>query len=154
MVKYIASNIHIAKQGFLSQEDYDLCSRSFNLNSEGYARIGSVKVHRLIMERILKSKIEPNKVVDHINRNRLDNRRENLRLCNISENAKNVGKQKGTSKFKGVSWKSSRNKWYSQIKLNGKVKYLGLFDSELDAATAYNNAARLYHGNFAALNNI
>ena len=80
--------------------------------------------------------------VDHINHNGLDNRRCNLRLCTVSENLMNQREQKGaSSQFKGVYWDKERQKWDARIKLNGKQHYLGRFDSELEAGTAYNKAA-------------
>ena len=153
-MEYIAKNKNISKKGLIDYVDSDLIEQPVNLHSDGYARKGSIKIHRIIMERIIKSKIPKNKVVDHINRNRLDNRRSNLRLCSISENSRNVGKFKGTSKFKGVSWKKSKNKWCCQIKVNGNVKHLGLFDNEIDAGKRYNEEALLLHGDFASLNKI
>lgn len=151
-MKYTATNKNTSNIGLIDVIDSDLIMPSVNLHSDGYARKGSVKIHRVIMERIINSKIPRNKVVDHKNRNRLDNRRNNLRLCSIEENKRNVGKFKGTSKYKGVSWKKSKNKWCSQIKTKGKVKHLGLFDNQIDAAKRYNEEALLLHGDFAFLN--
>lgn len=151
-MKYIATNRNTSRTGLIDIIDSDLITPSVNLHSDGYARKGSIKIHRIIMERIINSKIPRNKVVDHINRNRLDNRRNNLRLGSIEENKRNVGKFKGTSKYKGVSWKKSKNKWCAQIKTKGKVKHLGLFENQIDAAKRYNEEALLLHGNFACIN--
>lgn len=91
--------------------------------------------------------------VDHVNGNGLDNRRSNLRPATNSQNAMNRRKPRGTlSKFKGVTWNRSANKWHAQIKLNGKLKYLGVFSIETDAAKAYDGAASDLFGSFARLN--
>lgn len=69
--------------------------------------------------------------VDHINGDRLDNRRANLRVVTRSENAQNLA-AKGTSPHRGVF--PRRGKWYAQVRANGRRHYLGTFDTELEAA--------------------
>jgi hypothetical protein len=93
--------------------------------------------------------------VDHANRNGLDNRRENLRSCSRQQNSFNMG-SKGvkTSKLKGVCFDKQTNKWKSTITLNKKQIWLGRFTDEIDAARAYDKAAKQYHGEFAYLNNV
>lgn len=89
---------------------------------------------------------------DHINGNKLDNRRENLRISSRSENNMNQKKTRGVSKYKGVCWHKQRSKWKAEIKLNGIKKHLGLFTSEEAAAEAYDQAAKELFGNFAKTN--
>jgi hypothetical protein len=92
--------------------------------------------------------------IDHINGRRDDNRWENLRQATRSQNLGNrCGNKKASSGFKGVSHDKARDKWDSRIGYgNGKTMWLGLFDTEIEAARAYNQAAYLLHGEFAKLN--
>jgi hypothetical protein len=94
----------------------------------------------------------PGMQTDHINGDRLDNRKENLRICTCSENQWNQHKVRGESKYKGVSYHKRHNKWYAQIRINGKRIYIGVFKDEIDAAKAYNEAATRYFGEFAKIN--
>lgn len=120
-------------------------------NKGGYACTGpgvdTVLMHRLIMQ------APPDKQVDHINGNRLDNRRENLRLVTNSQNNMNQKKQDGTSsQYKGVSWDKSKQKWSSKIMLNGRTVNLGRYDDELLAAHVYDAAARYMFKEYARPN--
>ena len=93
--------------------------------------------------------------VDHINWNKLDNRRENLRLCYHAQNGMNkAGLMNASSKYKGVCWCQQTKKWKATIQVNKKQIWLGRFDSEIDAALTYNVAAEKYQGEFAHLNEI
>lgn len=74
--------------------------------------------------------------VDHVNGDRLDNRRANLRLVTQAQNSQNHGARGGASLFRGVYWHSQRQRWMAQVKMAGKRHYLGLFDSEQAAARA------------------
>jgi hypothetical protein len=95
------------------------------------------------------------KDIDHINGDGLDNRKCNLRICTRSENAANKCKYKKTrSRFKGVGWHKRGRKWEAQIMCNYKKIYLGLFDSELEAAQAYNKKALALFGEHAYLNDV
>lgn len=92
-------------------------------------------------------------IVDHINGDTLDNRKNNLRVSNKRKNAQNMKSNKNsTSVFKGVSWDKFRLKWKATIKHNNKQVFLGRFDCEKEAALAYNKAASEYFGEFARLN--
>ena len=89
------------------------------------------------------------KELDHINGVRDDNRIENLREVTRQQNMFNRKATSGsTSKYKGVSWKPKNNKWVAQCCIGGKVKYLGLYDSEEQAAKAYNNYIERFHGKY------
>jgi len=102
-------------------------------------------MHRVIME------AKDGQIVDHINRDGLDNRKANLRICSHAENIRNqIGHSMSFSKFKGVV--RHKNAWQSQIGFAGKYIYLGRFENEVDAAKAYDEAAKDLHGEFARLN--
>ena len=86
--------------------------------------------------------------VDHINRNRSDNRACNLREASRSQNAYNQAARGGSSSYKGVVWHRRGRKWMAQI----GEKYLGLYSCEIEAAKAYDNAASKHGGVYARLN--
>lgn len=93
---------------------------------------------------------------DHINTFRKDNRRCNLRTATDAQNFWNQRKRTSgtTSRFKGVSWDGNRKKWRAQIFVSPRVLVIGRFETETEAALAYNEAARLYFGEFARLNEL
>lgn len=95
-------------------------------------------------------------VIDHRNRNSLDNRRSNLRICTIQLNNANRRKQSKpcTSQFKGVYFNKQYSRWMARIKYWKKYIFLGRFDEEKDAARAYNKKAKELFGEFACLNKI
>lgn len=95
------------------------------------------------------------KQVDHIDMDGLNNLIINLRVCDHSQNRANQlkAKIKSSSRFKGVSAKKY-NQWEARISHQKKVAYLGLFNTEIGAAIAYNKAALEIHGEFARLNKI
>ena len=93
---------------------------------------------------------------DHINGDRLDNRRCNLRAVTNAENCQNRGPRANrgsTSRFRGVSWKSDRGKWAAQVQVDGRNRVVGYFDDEIEAAEAARLAraeAYTHHGEEAA----
>lgn len=91
-------------------------------------------------------------VVDHINHNKRDNRRGNLRVCTYGENFQNSTHGKGTSQYRGVYWRKDRRKWCARLHLNGKTISLGCFEREVDAAIAYDNKCKELHGEFYTSN--
>ena len=118
-----------------------------------YAKSGrwayrTVMVHRWIMGVV--EKVPAEVEVDHINGNRLDNRRANLRLCTRRENAMNVSGRAPISGFKGVV--RARGKWLAQVQADHVNHRVGLFETAEEAARAYDTAAKRLHGQFARLN--
>lgn len=91
--------------------------------------------------------------VDHINGNRLDNRKSNLRLVTLEQNRMNRGLNKNNkSGYKGVFWYKPLYKWCAYITVNTKRRHLGYFRDKKEAAFAYNKAAFDNFGEFARLN--
>ena len=90
---------------------------------------------------------------DHWNRSGWDCRTINLRPCTQSQNNANQAQIPGnTSKYKGVSFVASRNKWVAQLRFNGRYVKVGRFKNEIDAAKAYDKKAFECWGDFAYLN--
>ena len=106
----------------------------------------------LLLHRFIMNVVNPKIFVDHADHDGLNCQKSNLRLCVHGENDGNRRKKNGTSRYKGVSWDSNRSLWRAQITIRGKVRYLGRFDSEEDAATLYDAAARSAFGEFALCN--
>lgn len=112
---------------------------------------GTVDGRQVYMHRHLMGVTDPLVLVDHANRNGLDNRRStNLRVASLAQNAANVPSYGGASAFKGVF--PSGRRWRAQITAQGKRLSLGTFDHEHEAAEAYNAAALRLHGEYAYLN--
>lgn len=120
-----------------------------------HARLGLRKyqckrflMHREILGLVVGDGIQ----VDHKNRNGLDNRRENLRACTPKQNHGNQMSRSGVSAYKGVSFDKRRQKWRAQIFFDGRQKFLGYHRNEVEAALAYDYAAREHWGLFARTN--
>lgn len=103
---------------------------------------------RLYMHRLIMGNPE-GYLVDHKNGDTLDNRRSNLRICTKSQNAQNIKK----AGYKGVSMYPN-HKYRAYIVIHNKQINLGVFDTEIEAAKAYNSAAKKYFGEFASLNQV
>lgn len=91
-------------------------------------------------------------IVDHIDRNPLNNQKLNLRICTQQINLINRSQQKGSSRYRGVS--RIKNRWRAQINHNNGTIYIGTFLEEADAAKEYNKFALKLRGEFAVLNKI
>ncbi len=147
------------KYALVDDEDYDYLNQwkwyAAKGNSTYYAFRGTktkkgqrtVRMHRVIMNTSKRQE------VDHIDHNGLNNQRSNLRNCTFKQNQANKIKKKNCySKYKGVYWFNKVKKWASYIRINGVLKYLGTFSSEIEAAKTYNNEAKKTQGEFACLN--
>ena len=142
-------------EAIVDDRDYDwLLSYKWQVNEAGnnkYARRTlprrdgkqySVFMHRMIMA------VCPGVMVDHINRNGLDNRRRNLRIVTPSQSGANARpRRKG---YKGIS--KSYNRWQARIRKDGKAIILGTYDNPEEAARAYDNAAMEIFGEYACTN--
>lgn len=139
---------------FVDDADYALLMQwRWRLNNKGYVvrseTIGGKRVvinmHRVIMD------AQRGQYVDHIDNDKLNNTRSNLRLCTQSQNQANRRLHKNnTSGYKGVTRRGSR--WHARIEVNGKSIHLGYHDSALQASRIYDHAARRFFGEFARLN--
>lgn len=139
----------------ISPEDEPLIQQALSIRimSTGYVELkmenGKFLLHRLI------AKPTSNFVVDHKNGDKLDNRKENLRICTTAQNIRNSKKtktRKCSSAYKGVGFHIETGKWRGSIFINYKRICLGLFNTEIEAAEAYDNAAAYYHLEFASFN--
>ena len=107
-----------------------------------------IYMHRIIMN------APAGKVVHHKDGEGLNNTKENLIIVTVAENnryCRKMGKPT-SSKYKGVFFEKKSKKWRASIKHNGITKHLGSFDNENDAARVYDEAAKIYHGEYAVLN--
>ncbi|MCK5610847.1 HNH endonuclease [Candidatus Pacearchaeota archaeon] len=118
---------------------------STNIKKGG--RLTTIYMHRFITGDI------EGMQVDHLNRDGLDNRRGNLRICTSSQNNANRKPLKGkTSKYKGVHWDKRMKKWRARMNPKPKIIHLGYFGREIEAARAYDKKALELYGEFAYLN--
>lgn len=154
----ILSKTFGAKEVLIDDEDYKKISPytwSVNLDNGNFYAGAWVDGKRIRMHRFIMGATDPEKLIDHRNGNTLDNQKDNLRDSTKSQNNCNrISKRNASSKYLGVSFDKARNKWQSHIKdtKTKKHHYLGRFDSEKDAAIAYNSRAIEIHGEFAKIN--
>lgn len=142
--------------GFVDDADFEKVSAfKWCLSSHGYVvrRVpGSGKNGRIeYLHRFLMPGVNE---VDHRNGDRRDNQRHNLRSSTHVQNTRGFRKKRtGTSsKFRGLSWDKAHGFWEASIRINKKKVSLGYFSEEMDAARAYDAAARKHYGEFASPN--
>lgn len=153
--------IEIQLQGqiiIIDYEDLELYnSRSWSILNGGYvwSNVGDLPrtgLHNLIMN------YYGNLDIDHKNRNKLDNRKENLRLCTVSQNHMNKrpyvlwNQSKNASQYKGVCWHIHKKKWMVTIQFMKHKHFVGYFKDEIEAAKAYDKKAYELCKEFAYLN--
>ena len=138
---------------FVDAEDFDEVSKYKWCFDGGYARrnvsIGGGRQRCIYLHNALNRPSEGYRT-DHHNVNKLDNRRHNLRVATVSQNAQNSSRHKDNrSGFKGVCWEERRRKWKAQIAVQNKDKFLGRFTTAELAHAAYCAAAEQLHGEYA-----
>lgn len=142
------------RTALIDDEDYERVSKhGWVIRKDGYAHAyinkKSVLLHRFIAD--------PGEgvMIDHINMDRLDNRKVNLRPCTQSQNRANVWLSiRNKTGYKGVDWNIRVKKYHAQIKVDGKKIHLGYFDDKIEAAKAYDKAALIYFGEFSRINGV
>lgn len=115
----------------------------------GYVVCDHRRTERILLHRILMN-APSNMIVDHINRDTKDNRKENLRLVTPSQNLMNRGiESRNKSGVTGVCWAKANHKWLSYISINNKRMYLGYYDTIEDAAQVRREAEKKYFGEYS-----
>lgn len=161
---FILRTIPLTKgyEAIVDDEDYERLSRWSWCYSHGYGmrsqylgggrkarKYQTIMLHRAVLAPL------PIFDVDHINKNTLDNRKVNLRICTHQQNIFNSKiSSQNRSGYKGVSWCAWKKRWRAGIRVNGKEMTLGFFEDRIEAAIAYNQAAITHRGSFASVNDI
>ena len=137
----------------LAKYNWRICKSKgkHTLYAERSVRKTNGKYSRILMHRQVLN-VPEGFVIDHINRNGLDNRRANLRLATIAQNAWNSRRRKNRSGYKGVWYAKDKDRFHAAVWYNNKRIYLGYFNSPISAALEYDRAAKKYHREFASLN--
>lgn len=153
----VNSKKHGVRSILIDNEDYKDVSRyRWSIHSPGINKFYAVrKVNKKIikMNRYLLNITDPNIKCDHRDGNGLNNQRDNIRKCFQIQNTKNATMHiDNKSGFKGVIWVASKSKFRAGIMSNGHSFFLGYYNTAIEAALAYNEAATKYHGEFAQLN--
>lgn len=143
------------KFALVNDEDYEELSKYKWGFTHGYAKRSGPrpKQEKIYMHRVVIG-AKHGQMVDHINGDKTDNRKNNLRFSTKSTNGMNRGKNKNnTSGFKGVFLAKGRGKkcWYARIWKNRMCYFLGYYYSPEEASMSYENAAKKYHGEFASI---
>jgi hypothetical protein len=135
----------------VDKEDFDkIKNYRWHFTVTGYAAYKNGKVFLLLHRLILNA--NRGQEIDHINRDKLDNRKCNLRFCTRTENCQNKTKYTGSSKYWGVYWNKASKSWRVRIKKSGILYEGGLLKDEMNAAKRYDELAIKYYGPNARLN--
>lgn len=146
------------KFAIVDDDDFEYLSQwKWFINTNGYAQRtegsrGSQK--KIYMHRVINETPE-DMSTDHINGNRLDNRRENLRSVTLRQNKLNSSKHtRNKTGYKGVSLQKNTGKYVAYIRVNNKGITIGTYSTVEEAAKAYNRAALHFFGEYAKLNDV
>lgn len=157
-------NLSQGKETFVDDEDFDFLNQykwsasqsDKNFYAVRTARVRDPKHPRMIrMHRVIMD-VSDDLYIDHIDGNSLNNQKSNLRICTNQQNSSAIQRKrlKGSSMFRGVSFVkySKTMKWLASIRHNYKKISIGYFDSEIEAAKAWDNKCRELRGEFAVTN--
>jgi hypothetical protein len=152
----------IIDYAIVSPEDFEeLNKHRWHKDNYGYVIVNKSKdieqrrMHRHIIIDILKFDIDSHTPVDHINNNRLDNRRENLRVVSPSENSRNKSKTKNSiSEYFGVTFDKKRELWRARLKLKDKSELNAYYNKEIHAAHQFNLWIKEHKVSCAKINDI
>lgn len=138
------------EQFYFDIEDYTkIKDYIWYIDHRGYVRTnlnGGTRLHRLIMES------KNDKMIDHIDGNKANNRKSNLRFVTNSQNQMNRDKpSNNTSGVKGVYWHKNKHKWQANLQVNGNLLYLGMFDDKEEAVKARKEAELVCFGHYSYL---
>jgi hypothetical protein len=139
-------------KAIVDDDDFELASAYiWCINGSGYATAWinkrNVFMHRFIMD------AQKGQEIDHINSDKLDNRKDNLRFCNHLQNVLRIGVRKNsTTGYVGVSKKNTGKPFRAYLRSAGIQLFLGTFDAAEEAAIAYNECAKKHFGEFAYQN--
>lgn len=139
----------------IDEEDFDKIKNFTWCVTGGYARSRyprdkNNKQKQINMHRLIMNVTDPKIQIDHINMNKLDNRKQNLRTCNQSQNQANtLAAKRNKTGFKGVRFKTGK---YEAVIWKDKQIYLGRYNTAQEAAKVYNKKAKELFGEFANLN--
>lgn len=141
------------KTFLFDKTDFDLIKKyCWYIDNKGYVKANirrngkptTLRLHRLIMKQN-DTKVQ----IDHINHDKLNNQKSNLRICSNAQNNWNKGKQSNnTSGVVGVCYLKNINKWYARITVNGKTICLGVYDDLQVAKQIRENATKKYFGEY------
>lgn|SRR5574343_15531 len=139
------------RQALLDEEDLQKYGHlTARLDTKGYIQVTQGGVRKLLHRLILS---EPAGMIDHINQNKLDNRRENLRVVTNQQNMANtVPRVTNKSGFKGVHFIPNKARWQATICFNGKTQHIGYAKTAEEAARKYDTKAKQLFGEYAYLN--
>ena len=153
-------NINASKRALVDDQDAESVGKhKWTVTKSGYAIGYLEKVNRksrlILMHRLIMGATK-DQMIDHINGDKLDNRRKNLRFCTKAQNNRNSKKphSNNTSGYKGVFWSKQKRKWLAQIVVDRTQIGLGFFNSKEEASETYKQASRKYCGEFSPYNEI
>lgn len=158
MARYIPlgsrTRAHHNKFAIVDDEDFEWLSiYNWSYSAKGYVHRRTRKNKMVYMHRQVMYALS-GQMIDHINGEKWDNRKSNLRFCTHRENMRNKRKTsiEKTSIYKGVSWDKYAQKWSASIRVDGKNVHLGNHKEAAEAARQYDAAAKTHFGEFANTN--